>query len=206
MKKYHLSKKEIPLSIYRWSSHCHGKAMNKFILEICPLEHAIVQIGPPVSEYNYDHWQAFSLQEETWKPLGEALGHSGYSENWINSHPKHNEFLLTMERVIVQCSSGYHPYNIIYALEGVFKIALQEELELTPAQMGAIQAAYALKSFARPRFKDEIIQSLVEMGLMAKNRSLTLKGKNWQNSHYQLIRDTLKAIRAEKSWAGRCGI
>lgn len=68
----------------------------------------------------------------------------------------------------------------IYTAPDALKLISDNSLadELTDEQLMALYEAKSLKSFARFKFKESVYEALIVKGLLAKNKSITVEGRN----------------------------
>jgi len=175
--KIHVASKQIPDGIKNWVKTNHGDIK----------EYKIDQSGNKViiSQPTYigcqEIYQFFDLAAE--QPVGNPISRSGWESDSPQGYEEGQRKNGTVEvpegKVLIKYCS--YPRSVtIYTAQGAQLFLTDNSLvdELTVEEIIILNSAYALKSFARPRFADHFYDNLIEKNLLKKNRSITIDGKN----------------------------
>ena len=175
----HLAPENIPAGIRNWAKSLGGVSRYKVIQN----QHKVT-INQPWNIADFETYQFFKLM-----PNGDAiitgneLTRSGNESDSPQGHEEgmRKEGTVEIPAGFVLAVHGTYPKRVeIFTGPGA-QLALPDTdlySDLTIEQLIALHSAKALKSFARPKFPEEVYAGLIAKGLMMKNKSLTVAGRN----------------------------
>lgn len=173
--KMYLEPKDVPPAIRSWTGN-----LKKFILHQTSEP---VRIGLPWHESDRVTYQFFKLNGSNATPVGNSLTRSGFEvdspQGYEEGEKKSGVVNVPEGHVLVELHT-YPPMAEIYTGPGAqMMIDSAPSEDLSPAEILALVAAKGLKPAYRPKFKEEVYQRLISLGLMASNKSITVSGKNY---------------------------
>lgn len=195
---------EIPFGIKNWVKEVSGKNLQKYKVE----QSGKVNISEPWHERSSSTYQKFQLtQDGNAIPVGENLSRHGYESDSPQGYEdglRKSGIMEIPDGYIVVQYMTYPEMVIIHTPKNAQKFLPKsnDDFDLTMTEIYILAAAKQLKPFARPKFKDENYERLIQKGLLNKNRSITIDGRNLLQT--QKASDLLKqAIDNYRSRTGR---
>jgi hypothetical protein len=142
-----------------------------------------IHIDMPWHVSDKETYQFFKLTDNDAVPVGNEITRSGWESDSPQGYiaGKNKEGNVTIPNGHILVRYGTYPESVdIYA--GPNAQALlpnkQKAQDLSNTELIILAAAHSLKSFARPKFKPEKYEELINKGLLKRNKSLTIDGEN----------------------------
>lgn len=172
--------KNIPEGIKSWVKSNFGTSVSKYTIRQGELE---VQINMPWHDADHETYQFFKLENGNAVPVGNEITRSGMESDSPQGYREgqKNDGKVTVPEGFVLVCYGTYPKRVdIYTGQNVQGFLPDKEKveDLGPTELLILYVAKKLKSFARPKFKDEYYDILIGKGLMKSNRSITIDGSN----------------------------
>jgi len=175
----YLKPDQIPVGIKNWVKDTFGAVKGYEVDQSGDKVH----IGMPWHERCINVYQFFNLVGDDAVPVGDSVQRKGWEsdnyQDYIEGQTKEGYIEVPDGKILVRYSS--YPKGIrIYTGKGA-KLFLPDTTQgndLTDEELVILTAAKSLKSAYRPKFSDESYKRLIDRGLLAKNRSITIDGRN----------------------------
>lgn len=174
-----LKPQDVPQGIKLWARKVSGGNIQTFELD----QSGQVRISMPWHVSDKVIYQKFKLLPNgDVQPYGDTITRVGWEadspQGAEDAERKSGVMEIPEGHLVV--AYGTYPKRIeIYAGKGSEKmLPSAEDVELDLTQVYALAAAKQLKPFARPKFREEVYQTLIDKGLMNKNKSITVDGRN----------------------------
>lgn len=173
---------EVPDSIRQWVEPILGK-ITKYEIN----QTGKIRMGIPWHEADREYYQIFKLEGEEYKRVGDPINVAGWDMVVASSKT------MDIPSGFVVVRAGTYPKRVeIYTAPDAMKfLSTASPDELEPTEVYALVVAKGLKPFARPKFDDSVYEKLIQKGFMAKNKSITMNGRNYLTA---LGRDTVNNI------------
>ena len=176
----YLDPKDVPQGIKDWVRSYSGKNIQKYRVH---QGQSVVTIDMPWHQADKETYQFFKLINDNAEIAGNEVTRKGWESDSPQGHIEgvgKNGKVTVPEGFVLVCYGTYPERVEIYTGENVqmFLPNKQASEDLSYTELVILAAAHGLKSFARPKFKDEWYDKLIEKGLLKKNRSITISGEN----------------------------
>jgi len=176
---YTLDPNMVPQGIRAWVNATLGRNIRKYKL----VQTGEVEIGMPVFEADREIYQMFRLENGNAVPMdGVSFYRSGNEGDGVpvTGHKIGGKTTIPSGHVLVK-TSRYIGDATLFTADDAQKLlppAPAEGEELSDLELLALYQAKSLISSYRHKFKPEVYARLIQLGLMAANKSITTKGKN----------------------------
>lgn len=172
--------KNIPQGIRNWVKSTFGSEVPKYKIIQGEPE---VQINMPWHQSDYETYQFFKLENNNATPVGNQVTRSGNESDSVQGHldgESKEGKVKVPEGFVLVCYGSYPKRVEIYTGNNVqhFLPNKEQSADLNSTELIILASAKALKSFARPKFKDDAYLNLIQKGLLKPNRSITVDGLN----------------------------
>lgn len=176
---YALDPNMVPRGIRSWVEQTLGVRIKKYTLE----QYGEVTISMPVFEADRETYQMFRLENGDAVPMhGVNFYRAGNEGDGVpvTGHKIEGPVQIPSGHVLVR-TSRYLKSATLYTANDAQKLLPPpptEETRLSDFELLALFQARSLISSYRHKFKPEVYDRLISLGLMAKNKSITINGKN----------------------------
>lgn len=196
--------KNIPQGIKSWVKSNFGSDVPKYKIHQGESE---VEINMPWHDSDRETYQFFKLENNNATPTGNEITRTGMEsdspQGYIEGQKNQGKVKIP-EGFVLVCYGTYPRRVEIYTGNNTqsFLPNKTQGQELSATELLILIAARALKSHARPKFKDEHYLSLIEKGLLKNNRAITIDGLNLLQDP-EVIEKVRAAIELFKQKTGR---
>ena len=175
--KIYLSKDNIPVQIRDWAKSILNSNVDKYIL----YQGEIVHIGIPWHEADREYYQFFELlPNNSAKIVGNRISRTGLEgDGVITGKEVSGKLDVPSGKVLVKVGTYPKRVEIYTAKDAQLFLANDDILDtLSDEQLAVLYWAKTLVPSARPKVNQKVYDSLIDMGLLNKNKSITVAGKN----------------------------
>lgn len=166
----HMATKDVPYEIQQWVERKIGKVKRYEVIQKGSLH-----ISPPWHERTYNAYGTFKMVNGRFILLSE-FGMSGNDPNDLSGGSQVIE--IPTGHVVVQTDSYTGTAKIYTSDDALLALPSGDTDTLTDAEKLALYSAKTLKSAYRHKFKQEVYDSLIAKGLLEKNKSISINGRN----------------------------
>lgn len=181
LKEYRLETNMVPQGIRAWVDRTIGQRVSKYELE----QRGELEIGMPVYEADREEYQMFRLTDG-----GDAVPVEGVSFYRAGNEgdgvpvlgPRIGGKAVIPSGHVLVMTSRMFKMATLYTAGDAMKMMMpapSDQEQLSDMELLALYQAKGLKSAYRHKFKPEIYDRLISLGLMASNKSVTNKGRNF---------------------------
>lgn len=178
----YVKKDVIPVAIRQYVKNILDVDLKEYQVE----QKGSISIGMPwhegCSEY-YKMFQVVSTDPIDVKPTDFAFSRSGMEGDGCMTGKEIGGSTVIPSGFLMVKVSTYPKNCKIYTADNATKMIPDNSgIDLSDDEILALYYARSLKSFARPKYAEEVYISLQEKKLMSKNKSITTDGKNFLGS------------------------
>jgi hypothetical protein len=176
---YRLEPKMVPNGIRAWVESTLGKRVTKYELE----QRGEVEISMPFFEADREEWQMFQLVNGDAFPMKDVNFYRAGNEGDgvpLTGLKIQGPAVIPSGHILVR-TSRYLNLATLYTSSDAMKMltaSQSDQEELSDMELLALYQARSLKSAYRHKFKPEIYERLITLGLLNTNKSITNKGRN----------------------------
>lgn len=174
--KIHITTEEVPREILNWSQQ-FAKKITKITIE----QVSTVEISLPWHEADSTTYQFFKLTpNNTAEMVGNDITRSGTEGNGFTRDTKLNGKVTIPSGYVLACVGTYPLRLTLYTASDALKPIVAPNLldEFTVDELLILLGAKGLKSAYRTKYPEDKYTKLIENGYLAKNKSITIKGRN----------------------------
>jgi len=181
----YLSASDVPVGIRDWAKSMAGKNIQRYKLDQSGKS---VTIDMPWHDADRETYQFFKMVGDGNNaiPVGNQLTRSGWEsdsqQGYIEGQQKSGSVQIPEGMLLVVY--GTYPQRVVIHTGPNAKLMIPDNSkfeDISNEELVVLIAAKSLKSFARPKFPDDVYNKLISKGLLAKNRSITNDGRNLLN-------------------------
>lgn len=176
---YRLEPNMVPNGIRAWVESTLGKRVTKYELE----QRGEVEISMPFFEADREEWQMFKLINGEAVPMEDVNFYRSGNEGDgvpLTGIKIQGPAVIPSGHVLVR-TSRYLNTATLYTSSDAMKMltpATSDQDELSDMELLALYQARSLKSAYRHKFKPEIYEKLMSLGLINTSKAITNKGRN----------------------------